>query len=115
MALRIQLEGESLERYQQICRLRETGRLSPGWEPNIEKATLDRHFGRVGPKKRPTRGSKQRYRTELERLTSRQDEILGRLQIKDSAYWRSELRQVARQIEGLRAAQENNTPDSSQV
>jgi hypothetical protein len=115
MALRLQLEGEALERYQQICRLRESGKLSPDWEPNIEKETLDRHFGRLCPKKRPTRAPKRRDQTELERLTSRHDEILGRLQIKDSAYWRSELRKVERQIEGLRAAQENNAPDSSQV
>jgi hypothetical protein len=115
MALRLQLEGEALERYQQICRLRDSGRLSPDWEPNIEKATLDRHFGRSGPKARPARSSRRRYETELERLMIRHDGILRRLQIKDSAYLRSELRQVARQIEGLRAAQEKNPPESSQA
>jgi hypothetical protein len=115
MALELQLEGEALKRYQQICRLRDTGRLSPGWGPRMEKATLDRHFGRSGPSIRPAGAPKGRYKTELERLISRHGEILGRLQIKDSAYWRSELRQVARQIEGLRAAQENNPPDSSRV
>jgi hypothetical protein len=115
MANRIQLEGEALERYKQICRLRDTGRLSPGWEPNIEKETLDRHFDRLGPKTRPARAPKRRDQTELERRVSRHDRILRRLQIKDSAYWRSELRQVARQIEGLRAAQEKAPPDSSQA
>jgi hypothetical protein len=111
----VQLEGEALERYQQICRLRDTGRLSPDWKPNIEKTTLDRHFGRLIPKARPARSSRRLYGTELERLVSRHDGILRRLQTKDSAYLRSELRQVARQIEGLRAAQEKTPPDPSQA
>jgi hypothetical protein len=115
MALRLHLRGEALERYKQICRLRDTGRLLPGWGPNIEKATLDRHFGRSGPKTRPAGAPKRRDQTELERLVSRHDGILRRLQIKDSAYLRSELRQVARQIGGLRAAQEKDPPDSSQA
>jgi hypothetical protein len=114
MALELQLEGEALKRYQQICRLRDTGRLSPGWWPNMEEGTLDRHFNRLGPKRRPARAPKQRYKTELERLMSRHDGILMRLQIKDSAYLRSELRQLARQIEGLQAAQEKTSPDSTQ-
>jgi hypothetical protein len=76
MALRLQLEGEALERYQQICRLRDIGRLAPDWEPKIEKAALDREFGRVAPKARPTTASRRRYQTALERLISRHDGIL---------------------------------------